>query len=58
MGERMTRINSRDACVTLREHETRGGANLAHAELNSEATLNSVSLEMIQILQPALERWS
>ena len=53
----MTHVDPAGSCVTLREHATRGGTKLAHAELNSEATLNSVSLEMIQILQPALERW-
>jgi len=39
------------------EHEVSGGL-LAEARLNSEATLNALSLEMIDLLSPALSRWA
>ncbi|MBM4202583.1 MAG: enoyl-CoA hydratase/isomerase family protein [Gammaproteobacteria bacterium] len=35
-----------------------GGRLLAHAELNVPSTLNSLSLEMIHLLQPKLDEWA
>lgn len=35
-----------------------GGRLLAHAELNVPSTLNSLSLEMIDLLQPKLDEWA
>jgi enoyl-CoA hydratase/carnithine racemase len=39
------------------EHHLPEGRVLAEARLNSEATLNSLSLAMIDILTPAMQRW-
>jgi enoyl-CoA hydratase/carnithine racemase len=51
-------INDAAAVVQLFEHPTASGHVLAEARLNAEATLNSLSLEMIDILRPALTRWA
>jgi len=51
-------LNDPGAVVLLFEHVTASGHVLAEARLNSEATLNSLSLEMIDILAPALTRWA
>ncbi len=45
------------APVLFTERETASGHVLAEARLNSESTLNSLSLDMIDLLMPALERW-
>lgn len=45
------------APVLTFEHETTGGRIVAEARLNSEATLNALSLEMIDLLMPAIGRW-
>ncbi|MEZ5597318.1 MAG: enoyl-CoA hydratase/isomerase family protein [Pseudomonadales bacterium] len=45
------------ASVLIDEITLPGGHVLAHAELNVPATLNSLSLEMIDLLQPALDGW-
>jgi enoyl-CoA hydratase/carnithine racemase len=50
--------NDPAAVVLLFEHPTPSGHVLAEARLNAESTLNSLSLEMIDILAPALRRWS
>lgn len=50
-------INDTAAPLLLFEHTTASGHVLAEARLNAEATLNSLSLEMIDILTPALARW-
>lgn len=50
-------INDLNAQVLLFEHRTASGAVVAEARLNSERTLNALSLDMIHILKPALERW-
>ncbi len=50
-------INSDSACVQLFEHELADGLCLAQARLNAESTLNSLSLDMIEILDPALRAW-
>lgn len=51
-------INASDAVVVLYEHLTASGHVLAEARLNVESTLNSLSLEMIDLLAPALTRWA
>ncbi|MEQ9005475.1 MAG: enoyl-CoA hydratase/isomerase family protein, partial [Pseudomonadales bacterium] len=59
MGERVTvPVNDPQAPVLLFEHQTPSGHVLAEARLNVEATLNSLSLPMIDILRPALDRWA
>lgn len=50
-------LNSESSAVVLTEHPLTGGFLLAEARLNSEATLNALSLDMIDILDPALRRW-
>lgn len=52
-----TRLNDADAVVVLEELPTASGHHLALATLNSERTLNSLSLPMIDILRPALDAW-
>jgi enoyl-CoA hydratase/carnithine racemase len=44
--------------VLLEERATADGRRLAIATLNSERSLNSLSLEMIALLLPALQRWA
>lgn len=44
--------------VLLEERATVDGRILAVATLNSERSLNSLSLEMIQLLLPAMQRWA
>ncbi len=51
-------VNDTDQPVLLFEHATGSGHVLAEARLNSEKTLNSLSLPMIEILHPALDRWA
>jgi enoyl-CoA hydratase/carnithine racemase len=43
--------------VRLIEHEAAGGRVVAEARLNSEATLNALSLEMIDLLMPGIAAW-
>ena len=51
-------INAEQACVALFAHSTASGHVVAEARLNNPATLNALSLEMIEILSPALARWA
>lgn len=44
--------------LLLEERPAAAGKLVAVATLNSERSLNSLSLEMIQILLPALQRWA
>ena len=44
--------------MLLFEHEASAGHIVAEARLNAVATLNALSLEMIDILTPALQAWS
>jgi enoyl-CoA hydratase/carnithine racemase len=44
--------------VKLVEHPCRGDLVLAHAELNSPSTLNSLSLDMVRELTRALQAWA
>ncbi|MFU8815020.1 MAG: enoyl-CoA hydratase/isomerase family protein [Pseudomonadales bacterium] len=50
--------NDAAAPLLLFEHATRSGHVLAEARLNSEPTLNALSLPMIEILGPAMSRWA
>lgn len=54
----MQPVNSEAACVQLFEHTLNSGFRIAQAQLNSELTLNSLSLEMIDILDQALRKWA
>ena len=51
------RLTQASDVVVLEEHRTRSGHCVASAMLNFEKTLNSLSLPMIEILAPQLERW-
>lgn len=54
----MTRpVNDPEQPVLLFEHDAGSGHVVAEARLNSESTLNALSLPMIEILAPALRRW-
>ncbi|MEM8768117.1 MAG: enoyl-CoA hydratase/isomerase family protein [Pseudomonadota bacterium] len=44
--------------VKFFEHELPGEWRLGEARLDSEATLNALSLEMIDLLRPALDGWA
>lgn len=50
-------VNDPGLPLLLFEHRTASGHVLAEARLSSEATLNALSLPMIDILRPALARW-
>ncbi len=56
MGERLI-IMASDS-VLFSQYTLPGGRILAHAELNVPSTLNSLSLEMIDLLQPKLDEWA
>ncbi|MDZ4077056.1 MULTISPECIES: enoyl-CoA hydratase/isomerase family protein [Hydrocarboniphaga] len=47
-----------EAAVLFREYTTPGGHRIGYAELNSERTLNSLTIEMIRLLQPQLDAWA
>ena len=49
-------LNGANAEVLLYEH-TAGDSVVAEARFNAEATLNALSLEMINALMPVLDRW-
>ncbi|MFV2091444.1 MAG: enoyl-CoA hydratase/isomerase family protein, partial [Pseudomonadales bacterium] len=51
-------MNAPGASVLLLEHGAAGGRIVAEARLNSAATLNALSLEMIDILTPAMKEWA
>jgi enoyl-CoA hydratase/carnithine racemase len=51
-------LNAPDQPVLFYEHPTASGHVLAHAHLHVEATLNSLSLEMIGLLAPMLTAWA
>lgn len=50
-------VNDPGEPLLLFEHGTASGHVVAEARLNAEATLNALSLPMIEILHPALDRW-
>jgi len=56
LGDLMTEVDN--SCVLLTEHANSAGFVVAQATLNVEATLNSLSLEMIRLLMPALQDWA
>lgn len=47
-----------EASVLFHEQATSGGHRIGFAELNSERTLNSLTIEMIRLLQPQLDAWA
>jgi enoyl-CoA hydratase/carnithine racemase len=51
-------LNTASDVVVLEELPTQSGHCIASATLNFEKTLNSLSLPMIEILAPQLERWA
>ncbi|MFK7914077.1 MAG: enoyl-CoA hydratase/isomerase family protein [Pseudomonadales bacterium] len=51
-------LNDTAAPVVCMEHATASGHVLAQLELNVPGTLNSLSLEMIDLLRPALTHWA
>lgn len=51
-------VNAAGDPVLLYEHAVASGHVVAEARLNAESTLNSLSLPMIEILHPALDRWA
>lgn len=51
-------LNDASSPVLLYEHTTRNEMVVAEVRLHAEATLNSLSLEMIGILAGALARWA
>ena len=51
-------INADQAPVQLFLHPTESGHAIAEARLNNPATLNALSLDMIEIMFPALETWA
>lgn len=53
-----TELDIADAPVVFSELATASGHVVAIARLNVPATLNSLSLPMIDLLYPALERWA
>ncbi|MEM1435242.1 MAG: enoyl-CoA hydratase/isomerase family protein [Pseudomonadota bacterium] len=50
-------LNDAGSPVVCRQLSVGGGRLLAHAELSVAATLNSLSLEMIDLLRPQLKAW-
>lgn len=46
-----------ESCLLLREIHTASGHAFGHATLNAPASLNALSLAMIERLAPAVERW-
>jgi len=51
-------LMSNAPAVVMSELPSASGLLIGHAMLNVEATLNSLSLDMIRLLHPALEDWS
>lgn len=47
-----------DLPVLVHEIDVGSGLSVGHAQLNAEATLNSLSLEMIDLLDAALRKWA
>lgn len=54
----MTSLSAPDDPVELLEHAAGSGHVVAEARLDSERTLNALSLPMIELLMPALGRWA
>ncbi|MCZ6619414.1 MAG: enoyl-CoA hydratase/isomerase family protein, partial [Gammaproteobacteria bacterium] len=51
-------LNEANSPVLLYEHAVNNGMVVVEARLHAEATLNSLSLEMIKILSGALSGWA
>ncbi|HEY4069044.1 MAG TPA: enoyl-CoA hydratase/isomerase family protein [Burkholderiaceae bacterium] len=47
-----------DDAILIREIETPGGRRFGHATLNAPASLNALTLAMIDALAPQVERWA
>jgi enoyl-CoA hydratase/carnithine racemase len=47
-----------DASVLFEEHTAHGGWTLGIARLNAARSMNALSLDMIHLLQPQLEKWA
>lgn len=47
-----------DSCVLCKEVATANGRRLGFAQLNAEKSLNALSLDMIDSLDPQLRRWA
>ncbi|GAA3546976.1 enoyl-CoA hydratase/isomerase family protein [Zobellella aerophila] len=45
------------SCVIFSEHQGHDGKRIAEIRLNAERTLNALTLEMIELIQPRLEAW-
>lgn len=45
------------SCVLFNEFPTQDGKKIVEIRLNSERTLNSLTLEMIDLIQPKLDQW-
>jgi enoyl-CoA hydratase/carnithine racemase len=63
MGQRLNAMatdvtNVPGAPVQLHLHPAKSGHLVGEARLNSEQTLNALSLEMIDLMRPALEAWA
>lgn len=53
----MTTKTDPDSCVIFHEHRAANGRVIAQATLNSERTLNALTLDMIRLLHAQLTRW-
>ncbi|MGI9327658.1 MAG: enoyl-CoA hydratase/isomerase family protein [Pseudomonadales bacterium] len=51
-------LNDESSAVVFSEHSTASGHVIGQIRLNVPATLNSLSLEMIDLLRPALRAWA
>lgn len=45
------------SCVLFTEHATRDGQIIGEIRLNAEKSLNALTLEMIDLIQPQLDEW-
>lgn len=45
------------SCVLFNEYQTQDGNRIAEVVLNSERSLNALTLEMIDLIQPKLDQW-
>lgn len=45
------------SCVVFSEHATKSGQRIGEIHLNAEKSLNALTLEMIDLLLPQLEKW-
>lgn len=45
------------SCVLFNEYPTKDGKKIVEIQLNAERTLNALTLEMIDLIQPKLDSW-